>query len=95
MAIYVREASCLTSCVTRARSAMSTGFIMTTQTIRIRHPHGVRTSRGVVRARLRRTATAPNSQSGSRPASLSSALVAAAPATPRRASRRVVPTGAC
>jgi len=94
MAIYVREASCLTSCVTRARSAMSTGFIMTTQTIRIRHPHGVRTSRDVVRARLRRTATAPN-QSGSRPASLPSALVAAAPVTPRRPSRRVVLTGAC
>ncbi|AOI56928.1 hypothetical protein WI26_04595 [Burkholderia diffusa] len=94
MAIYVREASGLTFCVTRARSAMSTGFIMTTQTIRIRHPHGVRMFRGVVRARLRRTATSSN-QSGSRPAPLSSVLVAAAPASPRRASCRVVPTGAC
>ncbi|WP_185646481.1 hypothetical protein [Burkholderia sp. Bp9143] len=67
---------------------------MTTQTIRIRHPHGVRTFRGVVRARLRRTATALNQSSG-RPAALPSFLVAAAPASPRRASRRDVPTGAC
>ncbi|KAB0630923.1 hypothetical protein F7R13_36010, partial [Burkholderia territorii] len=83
MAIYVREASGLTSCVTRARSAMSTGFIMTTQTIRIRHPHGVRMSRGGVRARPRRTAPASN-RPRSRPAFLSPIFVAAAPASPRR-----------
>jgi hypothetical protein len=36
MAIYVREAGCgTTPCVTRARSAMSFGFAMTKQTIRI------------------------------------------------------------
>src|ERR1700760_2989133 len=38
MAIYVREAGYgATPCVTRARSAMSSGFAVTTQTIRFYH----------------------------------------------------------
>ncbi|SDG65428.1 xanthine dehydrogenase small subunit [Paraburkholderia phenazinium] len=43
MAIYVREAGYgATPCVTRARSAMSFGFAMTTQTIRFYHRGAVR-----------------------------------------------------
>ncbi|OXI24089.1 hypothetical protein CFB43_05020 [Burkholderia sp. AU15512] len=95
MAIYVREARrSHHPCVTRARSAMSTGFIMTTQTIRIRHPHGVRASGGAVRARRSRAAAALHRPCG-RPASLPSVIVAATPASPRRMSCRVVPNGAC
>ncbi|MBA9828086.1 hypothetical protein DI458_15895 [Burkholderia contaminans] len=73
---------------------MSTGFIMTTQTIRIRHPHGVRASGGADRARRSRAAAALHRPCG-RPASLPSAIVAAAPASPRRVSCRVAPNGAC
>jgi xanthine dehydrogenase small subunit len=48
MAIYVREAGYgATSCVTRARSAMSFGFAMTTQTIRFYHRGAVREVQGV------------------------------------------------
>ncbi|RFU46802.1 xanthine dehydrogenase small subunit [Paraburkholderia sp. DHOC27] len=48
MAIYVREAGYgATPCVTRARSAMSSGFAMTTQTIRFYHRGAVREVRGV------------------------------------------------
>jgi xanthine dehydrogenase small subunit len=43
MAIYVREAGYgATPCVTRARSAMSSGFAVTTQTIRFYHQGSVR-----------------------------------------------------
>src|ERR1700761_2254105 len=43
MAIYVREAGfSATPCVTRARSAVSSGFAMTTQTIRFYHQGSVR-----------------------------------------------------
>ncbi|OXJ19387.1 hypothetical protein CFB39_05090 [Burkholderia sp. AU6039] len=88
MAIYVREARrSHHPCVTRARSAMSTGFIMTTQTIRIRHPHAVRARRSRAAAALHRPC--------GRPASLPSVIVAATPASPRRVSCRVVPNGAC
>ncbi|TES72989.1 hypothetical protein E2P84_22940 [Burkholderia cepacia] len=94
MAIYVREARrSHHPCVTRARSAMSTGFIMTTQTIRIRHPYGVRASGGAVRAHCRRAA-APHSPCG-RPAPLPSVIVAATLASPRRVSCRVVSQGVC
>jgi xanthine dehydrogenase small subunit len=48
MAIYVREAGYgATPCVTRARSAMSFGFAMTTQTIRFYHRGAVREVQGV------------------------------------------------
>jgi len=48
MAIYVREAGCgATPCVTRARSAMSSRFAMTTQTIRFYHRGAVREVRDV------------------------------------------------
>ncbi|RQT07072.1 hypothetical protein DF044_05475 [Burkholderia contaminans] len=95
MAIYVREARrSHHPCVTRARSAMSTGFIMTTQTIRIHHPHGVRASGGADCARRSRAAAALHRPCG-RPASLPSVIVAAAPASPRRVSCRVAPNGAC
>ena len=48
MAIYVREAGYgTTPCVTRARSAMSFGFAMTTQTIRFYHRGAVREVQGV------------------------------------------------
>ncbi|MBB0067704.1 hypothetical protein D7192_03485 [Burkholderia cepacia] len=95
MAIYVREARrSHHPCVTRARSAMSTGFIMTTQTIRIRHPHGVRASGGAVRAHRPSTAAAPHSPCG-RPAPLPSVIVAATLASPRRVSCRVVSHGVC
>ncbi|RAQ08134.1 hypothetical protein DPR02_19130 [Burkholderia cepacia] len=94
MAIYVREARrSHHPCVTRARSAMSTGFIMTTQTIRIRHPHGVRASGGAVRAHRPRAA-APHSPCG-RHAPLPSVIVAATLASPRRVSCRVVSHGVC
>ncbi|RQS83339.1 hypothetical protein DF048_02730 [Burkholderia seminalis] len=93
MAIYVREARrSHHPCVTRARSAMSTGFLMTTQTIRIRHPHGVRVSGGAVRAQRRRAAVVPHQPCG-RPALLPSVI--ATPAGPRRVSCRVVPNGVC
>jgi xanthine dehydrogenase small subunit len=52
MAIYVREAGYgATPCVTRARSAMSFGFAMTTQTIRFYHRGAVREVRGVPASR--------------------------------------------
>ncbi|PRH02853.1 hypothetical protein C6T61_23510 [Burkholderia multivorans] len=63
---------------------MSTGFIMTTQTIRIRHPHGVRTSGRPACARPAPAGRAP----------LPTVPVAAAPASPRSASCSVVPIGA-
>jgi xanthine dehydrogenase small subunit len=48
MAIYVREAGFgATPCVTRARSALSFGFAMTTQTIRFYHQGSVREVAGV------------------------------------------------
>jgi xanthine dehydrogenase small subunit len=48
MAIYVREAGYgAPPCVTRARSAMSFGFAMTTQTIRFYHRGAVREVQGV------------------------------------------------
>ncbi|RXV73164.1 hypothetical protein D1006_13020 [Burkholderia stabilis] len=95
MAIYVREARrSHHPCVTRARSAMSSEFIMTTQTIRIRHPHGVRATGGAIRAR-RQCAAAATHQPCGRPAALPSVLVAAAPASPRRVSCRALPNGAC
>ncbi|SDQ76932.1 xanthine dehydrogenase small subunit [Paraburkholderia fungorum] len=48
MAIYVREAGFgTTPCVTRARSALSFGFAMTTQTIRFYHQGSVREVEGV------------------------------------------------
>jgi xanthine dehydrogenase small subunit len=48
MAIYVREAGySAPPCVTRARSAMSFGFAMTTQTIRFYHRGAVREVQGV------------------------------------------------
>ncbi|PRH38791.1 hypothetical protein C6T65_30020 [Burkholderia vietnamiensis] len=93
MAIYVREAKRSHPCVTRARSAMSTGFIMTTHTIRIRHPHRARTSCGVVSTRIRCCAV-DRHRPCDRRAPLSSAPLAA-PVDTRRASRRVVPNGAC
>src|SRR5580698_1502028 len=52
MAIYVREAGYgATSCVTRARSAMSFGFAMTTQTIRFFYRGAVREVSGVAATR--------------------------------------------
>ena len=52
MAIYVREAGYgTTPCVTRARSAMSSGFAMTTQTIRFFHRGSVREVRDVPASR--------------------------------------------
>mgnify|MGYP002650071716 CR=1 FL=1 len=52
MAIYVREAGFgATPCVTRARSALSFGFAMTTQTIRFYHQGTVREVAGVPAAR--------------------------------------------
>src|SRR6201996_6860412 len=52
MAIYVREAGFgATPCVTRARSALSFGFAMTTQTIRFYHQGSVREVAGVPAAR--------------------------------------------
>lgn len=52
MAIYVREAGYgATPCVTRARSAMSFGFAMTTQTIRFYHHGAVREVQGVPASR--------------------------------------------
>ncbi|TPQ46916.1 hypothetical protein C2U71_06570 [Burkholderia ubonensis] len=93
MAIYVREPKRSHPCVTRARSAMSTGFIMTTHTIRIRHPHRVRSSCGVVPTRIRCCAGGRHRPCGRR-APLSSAPVAA-PVHTHRVARRVVPNGAC
>ncbi|WP_196788371.1 hypothetical protein [Burkholderia cepacia] len=66
---------------------------MTTQTIRIRHPHGVRASGGAVRAHRPRAA-APHSPCG-RPALLLSVIVAATLASPRRVSCGVVSHGVC
>jgi xanthine dehydrogenase small subunit len=52
MAIYVREAGYgATPCVTRARSAMSFGIVMTTQTIRFYHQGTVREVRDVPASR--------------------------------------------
>ena len=52
MAIYVREAGYgTTSCVTRARSAMSFGFAMTTQTIRFYYRGALREVAGVPASR--------------------------------------------
>ncbi|MBN3757843.1 xanthine dehydrogenase small subunit [Paraburkholderia sp. Tr-20389] len=52
MAIYVREAGYgSTPCVTRAWSAMSSGFAVTTQTIRFYHQGTVREVRGVPASR--------------------------------------------
>jgi xanthine dehydrogenase small subunit len=52
MAIYVREAgNGAPPCVTRARSAMSFGFAMTTQTIRFYHRGAVREVQGVPASR--------------------------------------------
>jgi xanthine dehydrogenase small subunit len=52
MAIYVREAGCgSTPCVTRARSAMSSGFAVTTQTIRFYHQGTVREISGTPASR--------------------------------------------
>jgi xanthine dehydrogenase small subunit len=52
MAIYVREAGFgPTPCVTRARSALSFGFAMTTQTIRFYHQGSVREVAGVPASR--------------------------------------------
>ena len=52
MAIYVREAGYgATPCVTRARSAMSFGIVMTTHTIRFYYQQGVREVRDVPASR--------------------------------------------
>ncbi|CAH2907300.1 MAG: Xanthine dehydrogenase iron-sulfur subunit (EC / Xanthine dehydrogenase, FAD binding subunit (EC [uncultured Paraburkholderia sp.] len=52
MAIYVREAGFgATPCVTRARSALSSGFAMTTQTIRFYRQGSVHEVAGVPASR--------------------------------------------